>query len=124
MKLKFIIAVVVMAAVPLCAQAQQPKAPKPTKADAQRVIKIVSGDKVKTQKYCELAKLGDQMEQADQKKDTKKLDELSLKSDELTTQLGPEYVALMDGLAQLGPNSKDGEDIGTMLEELDKLCPK
>jgi hypothetical protein len=124
MKLKIIIAVVVMATVPLCAQAQQPKAPKPTKADAQRVITIVSGDKAKTQKYCELSKLGEQMEQADQKKDTKKIDELSLKSDELATQLGPEYIALMDGMAQVDPDFKDGQEIGATLEELDKLCPK
>ena len=53
MKLKVMIAVAIMAALPLCAQAQQPKpsqmqqpkAPKITNADAQRVVKIISADK-------------------------------------------------------------------------------
>ena len=61
MGFKIIIAVSVIAAIPVCVQAQAPSAPKPTRptkaapaapataADAaQRVVKIVSGDKVKT----------------------------------------------------------------------------
>ena len=42
--------------------------------------------------------------------------------DELGTKLGPEYVALMDGLEEIDPNSLDGQEIGSMLEGLDKLC--
>ena len=57
-----------IAAVPVCAQAQTPSAAKVTKADAQKVLKIISGDKAKTQTYCEIAKLGDQIEEADEKK--------------------------------------------------------
>jgi hypothetical protein len=30
----------------------------------------------------------------------------------------------MDELADVDPNSKDGKDIGAMLEGLDKLCAK
>ena len=41
--------------------------------------------------------------------------------DQLGTKLGPEYVALMDGLEELDPNSQDGQEIGSMLEGLDKL---
>ena len=82
MKLKFIVAVIAIAAVPFCAQAQKPAAKKVTKADAQKVVKIISADKAKTQTYCDMAKLGDQIEQADQKKDTKKVDELSKKMDD------------------------------------------
>jgi len=47
-----------------------------TKADAQRVLKIISGDKAKTRVYCEMGKLGDQMEQANEKGDSKKFDDL------------------------------------------------
>jgi len=133
MTLKSIVAILAIAALPVCAQAQQQKAapkdapkaaPKPTKADAQKVIKIVSSDKAKTQIYCDIAKLGEAIEQADQKKDTKKVEELAQKADEMGAKLGPEYVALIDGLQEMDQNSKDGQEIGTMLEALDKLCAK
>jgi len=124
MNLKLIVAILVIAAVPVCAQAQKPSAAKVTKADAQKVVKMISGDKAKTQTYCDMAKLGEQIEQANEKKDTKKADELSQKMDELGTKLGPEYVALMDGLQEIDPESQDGQEIGSTLEALDKLCAK
>ena len=77
---------------------------------------MISADKAKTQTYCDMTKLGEQIDQADQKKDTKKVDELSKKMDDMTQKLGPEYVALMDGLQDMDPNSKDGKDIGAALE--------
>ena len=46
MNLKLIVAILVIAAVPVCAQAQKPSAAKMTKADAQKVVKIISGDRV------------------------------------------------------------------------------
>ena len=129
MNLKLIVAIFAIAALPICAQAQMKKdapkaAPKVTKADADRVIKLVSADKAKTQTYCEIAKIGEQIEQADQKKDTKKVDELAKKADEMGAKIGPEYLALIDGLQELDPNSKDSQEIGAMLEGLDKLCAK
>jgi hypothetical protein len=116
MNLKLIVAIVVIAAVPVCARAQKPSAV--TKADAQKVVKIISGDKAKTQIYCDIAKLGDQIEQADEKKAL----ELSKKMDELGKQLGPEYVALTAGLQDIDPDSPDGQQIGLTLDALDKLC--
>ena len=124
MNLKLIVAVLVIAAVPVCAQAQKPGAAKVTNADAQKVVKIISGDKAKTQAYCDLAKLGEQIEQAEQKKDSKTADALSQKADALAQKIGPEYAALMDGLQNLDEKSKDGEAIGKTLEDLDKLCAK
>ena len=100
------------------------KAAKATNADAQKVVKMISADKAKTQTYCDMAKLGEQIDQADQKKDTKKVDELSKKMDDMTKKLGPEYVALMEGLQDIDANSKDGKEIGETLEGLDKLCAK
>jgi hypothetical protein len=47
MNLKLIVAILVIAAVPVFAQAQPPSTAKVTKADAQKVIKIISGDKAK-----------------------------------------------------------------------------
>ena len=120
MNLKLIIAILVIAAVPLCAQAQPPSAAKVTKADAQKVLKIISDDKAKTQTYCDIMKLGDEIEKADEKK----ADELFQKMDELAKKLGPEYVALMDGLQDIDPDSKDGQEIGSTMEAFDKLCAK
>ena len=118
MNLKSIVAILVIAAVPVCALAQKPSTV--TKADAQKVINIISGDKDKNRIYCDIAKLGAQIEQADH--DTKKTDELYRRMDELGTQLGPEYVTLMDGLQEIDPNSPDGQEINSMLGTLDKLC--
>lgn len=122
MKLKFL--VVALALLPLAAQAQEKGAPKLTKADAQKVVKMISGDQAKVKAYCEMATLADQAQDADQKKDTKKLEEISKKMDELGDQLGPEYAALLDGLDAIDPNTKAAEDINAELEALDKLCAK
>jgi len=139
-KLKLIVAALVVAAVPMCAQAQAPNPPKPSKpakaapaapaapvskvAAAQRVVKTISGDKTKTETYCDIGKLGEQIEQAEQKNDMKKIDELNKKMDELATKLGPEYVALMGQLEDVDPSSKEGQDISSALGGLDKLCAK
>jgi len=122
MKLKLIIAIAAIVAMPVCAQAQG-KA-KVTNADAQKVLKIVSGDKAKTKIYCDIAKLGEQIDEAEKKKDTKKSDELADKMDEMGKQLGPEYVAFSAGLPDVDEKSKDGQAISKTLEELDDLCGK
>ena len=124
MDLKLIVAISVIAAVPVCAQAQKPSAAKVTNADAQKVLKIISGDKAKTQTYCDILNLGVQIEEADQSKDAKKADELIQKIDDLTKKLGPEYVALVGGLQDVDMESEDGQQIGSVLEALDRLCAK
>ena len=121
MKPKLIIAILVIAAVPVCAQAQKPSA-KVTRADAQKVIKIISGDKAKTRTYCDMTKLGEQIEQANEKKDNKMVNELSQKLVALGEKLGPEYVALMDGLQDIDPESEVGQEIESVLLGLDNLC--
>ena len=123
MKLKLFVAIAAIAALTVGAQAQ-PKPKKVTKADAQKVVALISADKAKTQIYCDMAKLGEQIDQADQKKDSKKVEELSTKMDEMTQKLGPEYAALMEGLQGMDPESKDGKDIGAVLDGLDALCKK
>ena len=124
MKLKLIVTILVIAAVPVCAQAQPPSAAKVTRADVQEVVKIVSSDKAKTQTYCQIGKLGEQIEEANDKKDSKMADELSQKMKELEKNLGPEYVALMDGFPDIDPESDDGAEIGAALAALERLCAK
>jgi len=56
MKLKLVAAISALA-IPALAHAQQsspqPNVPKPTRADAQNVVQIITSDKVKTQAYCD-----------------------------------------------------------------------
>jgi hypothetical protein len=131
-KLKLIITALVVAAMPMYAQAQSPNPPKPSKPAkaapavpaAQKVVKTISGDKIKTETYCDIGKLGEQIEEAEKKNDMKKIDELNKKMDDLATKLGPEYVALMGQLEDIDPSSKEGQDISSALGGLDKLCAK
>ena len=121
---KLIVAVFVIAAVPVYAQAQKPSTAKVTAADVQKVVTLISGDKAKTQTYCDIGKLNEQIEEANDKKDIKKTEELSQQIDALVKKLGPEYAALLDGLQEVDPESEDGKKIGLMFEPLDKLCAK
>jgi hypothetical protein len=77
-------------------------------------------DKAKTQTHCQIGELG---EQIDLEKDGKKAEALSQKMDELEKQLGPEYLALIEATKDVDPNSKDGQDIISMFDELDASCP-
>jgi mevalonate kinase len=114
---KSTIALLMMVAAPVCAQAQ-----KPTRADAQKVFEIISGNEVKAQIFCDIGKLGDEIEQAAGKKDTRTADELRRKIDDLGTKLGPEYAALMNGIQNVDPESEDGQQISLTIQALDKLC--
>src|SRR5262245_26424567 len=107
------------------AQAQNPSVAKVSKGDAQRVVKIISGDKAKTQTYCDIKKLDEQIAQTDEKKDSKMADELSQKVGELEKTLGPEYTALIDGLQGVDPETDEvGEEIMLTLLALDRLCTR
>ena len=121
MNLKLIVAILAIAVVSVCAQAQQPSGAK-VKVDVQNVVKIISGDKAKTQTYCQIDELSDQVTQAAQKKDDKKVEELSRKIDDLEGRLGPEYLALAKELEEVDPNSQDGQEISSAIDALDRLC--
>jgi hypothetical protein len=121
MNLKTLVTLLVIVVVPVCAQAQPAPA---TKEDTQKVFKIISGDKAKTQTFCGIGKRGDQMEEANKKRDSKKVEELSLEADELGKQLGPEYGALMDGIQDVDPDSEVGQEIRSTIQALDNLCAK
>jgi hypothetical protein len=120
MNFKLIIAFSVLVAAPVVAQAQ--KSATPTMADVQKVVQIVGADKAKTKTYCDIEKLYGQMDPLDQKKDKKKIDELGKQIDALEPKLGPEYVSLTSKLQQLDSNSKEGKDLVTALDALNKLC--
>ena len=118
MNLKLIVSSLVIAAVPVCAQAQKPSAAKVTKADVQKVFKIISGNKTKTQTYCAIIKLASQITEGSEQN----TDEHYQKIEELVPKLGREYVALMDALQDIEPDSEVGQEINSMLDALDNLC--
>jgi hypothetical protein len=125
-KLKLAAAIFALFAMPALASAQQnssqPKAPKPTKADAQKVAQIISSDKAKLQAYCDSKKLYDQMAAAYKKNDSKTADALTKQADALVSKIGPEYSKMMDGLEQVDQNSGEAKEFMAILSGLDKLC--
>jgi len=137
MNLRLIVSILAIVSMPMCAQAQAPNTRKPAKpakaapappttpiAAAQKVVKIISSDKVKTQSYCDIGKLSSQIKDAEKKKDMNKIDELNKKLDDMATKLGSEYATLMATLEGMDPNSKEAIEISSVLEALDKLCAK
>ena len=113
-----ILGILIISTVPLFAQAEQPNAAEL----AQKVVSIISGDKAKTQTYCQILDLSDEVDQAYQQKDREKAKELSQKIDELQKKLGPEYVALLKATEQIDPNSKDGQEIESNFVKLANSC--
>jgi len=67
---------------PLYAQRQQQNVAK-LKADARNLVGIIGSDKTKTQTYCQIHDLSDQLIQAVQEKDRKKADALAEKIAEM-----------------------------------------
>jgi hypothetical protein len=103
------------------AQAQE-SVPKPTKADAAKIVKIISADKTKIKTYCKLADLGEEITKAGDAGDNGKVQQLSGQADELRKALGPEFVRLNAGLDQVDFQSKEGEEMSAVLDKLDDLC--
>jgi len=117
-----IVGILIISTASLFAQAQPD--PAKLKADAQKVVSIISGDKPKTQTYCLILDLSDELDQVDPHKDPKKAEDLSQKVDDLQKKLGPEYLALLEALKDVDPDSKDGQEIVSMLAMLDQSCPQ
>ena len=113
-----ILGILIISTAPLFAQAQQPNAAEL----AQKVVGIIAGDKTKTQTYCQVLDLSDELDQVDQKKDRKKAEDLSQKINELQKKLGPEYLALLEAAKYVDPNSKDGQEIVSIFDKLDSSC--
>jgi hypothetical protein len=125
MNLRVIVAISLIAAVPVCARAQSPSVPTVSTDEAQKVVAIISGDNAKTQTYCEIKNVGEQMERAYEKRNLKLVDELLLKIDALEKTLGPEYAALMDRLEDVDPErDKLGAEIMSVFDSLDRVCPR
>ena len=97
MKATLMVATFIISGVPVYAQDQDPSIVK-LEMDAQKVVKIIVGDKLKTKAYCEITDLGEQIDEANQEQDADKAAELSQKINGLQKKLGSEFVALADDL--------------------------
>ena len=126
MSLKLLMAVTIFAAAPIVAFAQKDDpanhAPKPTLSDAQKVVQTISSDKTKLQAYCDLGKLQDQMEKAEEGNDTAAVDALVAKADALAQQIGPEYLGIVEGLEEVDPNSAEGQKFAAVFNTLHEKC--
>ena len=118
-----IVAILIISTAQLYAQGQQPDAAK-LKADARNVVSIITGDKAKSQTYCQVLDLSDELDQVDRHKDPKKAEDLSQKVDDLQKNLGPEYLALLEALKDVDPDSEDGREIVSTFAMLDQSCPQ
>ena len=118
-----IVAILIISTAQLYAQGQQPDAAK-LKADARNVVSIITGDKAKSQTYCQVLDLSDEFDQVDRHKDPKKAEDLSQKVDDLQKNLGPEYLALLEALKDVDPDSEDGREIVSTFAMLDQSCPQ
>ena len=101
-----IVEILVISTMPLFALAARPDLAK-LKAEAQNVVSIIKGDKAKTDVYCQINDLREQIDGADQKK----AEALSQQVIELEKKLGPEYSVLVNDLKNVDPNSPEGRDI-------------
>ena len=79
---------------------------------------------MKTQAYCDLAKVFDQIQVAKEKHDSDTAQALGKQLLPLVDKLGPEYVKVINGMDQVDLTSSEGEELLSILSELDKRCTK
>ena len=114
--------ILISTAPPLYAQRQQQNVAK-LKADARNLVGIIGSDKTKTQTYCQIEDLSEQLIQAVQEKDRKKANALAEKIAELYKKMGPEFAALIDIEKHVDLNSRDGQEIASIVASLGESCP-
>src|SRR5215469_16904497 len=115
-----IVAILLISTPPLYAQRQQQNVAK-LKADAQKVVNIISADEAKTQTYCEARDIAKQIVQAGQQKDNEKVEDLADKLTDQQRNLGFEYFALMESLRKANLTSKEGQEIESLFDELSNV---
>jgi hypothetical protein len=113
-----IVAVLLICAAPVSAQNQPPDATK-LKAEAKKVVGIIGHDRLKTQTYCQILELNDQI---DQDENPAKTDELAQEIDSLEGKLGSEFMSLVHDVSNMDPDSPDAREIRATIESLDGQC--
>jgi uncharacterized protein HemX len=116
------VAILGISTAPLYAQRQQQNVAK-LKADARNLVGIIGNDKTKTQTYCQIDDLSEQLDQAVQQNDSKKARALVEKIAELNKKMGPEFAALVDIEKRVDLDSPDGQEIASIVATLGESCP-
>ena len=116
-----IVAILLISTVPLYAQRQQQNVAK-LKGDARNLVGIIGSDKTKIQTYCQIDDLSEQLLQAVQEKDRKKASALAEKIAELNKKMGPEFAALIDIEKHVDLDSRDGQEIASIVASLGQSC--
>ena len=62
------------------------------------------------------------LEKAEEKNDTKALDDLFAKADSLERQVGPDYARIVDGLGEVDPSSDEGKKFTALFDAVHKQC--
>jgi hypothetical protein len=119
---KIVCTIAILGTLTASAQAQD-SVSKPTKADASKVVKIITADKTKIKTYCKLADIGDEIKRASNAGDHSKIEQLSKQAEDLGKTLGPEFIRLNAGLEEVDLKSKEEKALSAELGKLDKLCP-
>ena len=116
-----IVASLLTSTAPFYAQGEQQNIAK-IKADARNLVGIIGSDKTKTQTYCQIYDLSEQLLQTVQGKDIKKAKALAEKIAELNKKMGPEFAALVDIEKHVDLNSRDGQEIASIVASLGESC--
>jgi hypothetical protein len=116
-----IVAILVISTVSLYGQRQQQNVAK-LKADARNLVGIIGNDKTKTQTYCQIEDLTEQLDQAVQENDSKKAKALTEKIAQLNKKMGPEFAALVNIEKRVDLNSPVGQEIASIVASLGESC--
>jgi hypothetical protein len=116
-----IVGILIISTAPLYAQGEQQNIAK-LKADARNLVGIIGSDKTKTQTYCQIYDLSEQLLQAVQEKDIKKANALAEKIAKLNKKMGPEFAALIDIEKHVDLDSRDGQEIASIVASLGESC--
>jgi hypothetical protein len=113
--------IVIVSTAPLFAQREQQNVAK-LKADARNLVGIIGSDKTKTQTYCQIEDLTEQLDGAVQEKDSQKAKALVKKIAQLNKKMGPDYARLVDIKNHVDLDSQDGQEIASIVASLGESC--
>jgi len=116
-----IVAILAISTVPLYAQRQQQNVAK-LKSDARNLVGVIGSDKAKIQTYCQIVDLTEQFDQAVQEKDSQKAKALVKKIAELNKKMGSQFAALIDIEKHVDLDSRDGQEIASIVASLGESC--
>ena len=110
MKLFSVVALLAACAPMPALSQQQPNIPKASKADVQKVVDSIKGDKAKMAAYCSFTKLDDQVEAiATKNQNDPKLQSLGKQLSESMKKIGPDFERIMKSELESGVKCPSGK---------------